>query len=588
MFKSMASILSPTMTSHEKEQSFIESDDPERSDPAVNSNALPEDHPIHFLPEAQRLYGSGRAPPFVLNKRSQVMKNVVIPTKNGLRPKDEKAIKVKIVAKPWDKDFMFWTLDLNSTRYIVKPFNGQAQGGMRYLYWAGPGKEFEQKPLALSFISPSQPDATKSANGDGIPPDRSGFAPVNRKRSIPTNSFESSESSESSDSSDSEIEGKRVRTTGLVQRMADVESEKSLRQIDDSTSDRADHYTGETNALKQQATFQGAPAKRRKTEVSSREINQLYRVSPPARRRSDAHVPIREKSSETAQPIISASTKPINDREEKRKQSAIVRIEKKLERKFDQTFTPWAGEDQDVSRNTLSMILKVIDLMEDSSPQNITRTLNRALNGGDGKRQLTGGRKPTRPFFKELAASLQSIKGTTVNGGEPDNPSSPSESNRQQLNQRSMHRVEAVSARGTGPDPGWIPSDGSRHHVDRDLDLNSSPLMVLPLQKQARTILFVRVAPSLEYLPLRLSECMTSEAFYTKVLGAWRIRGDNVAKMTVTFTWMDSDDRMRTMAMNSHLEGCFTHLIEQVDEAPIWEAEGKGKCILDVEIVPRE
>lgn len=99
MFKSMASILSPTMTSHEKEQSFIESDDPERSDPAVNSNALPEDHPIHLLPEAQRLYGSGRAPPFVLNKRSQVMKNVVIPTKNGLRPKDEKATKVKIVAK---------------------------------------------------------------------------------------------------------------------------------------------------------------------------------------------------------------------------------------------------------------------------------------------------------------------------------------------------------------------------------------------------------------------------------------------------------------------------------------------------------
>lgn len=485
---------------------------------------------------------------------------------------------------------MFWTLDLNNTRYIVKPFNGQAQGGMRYLYWAGPGKEFEQKPLALSFISTSQPDATISTGENEMLPDRSGFAPVNRKRSIPRNSFESSESdsSDSSQTSDSEVEGKRMRMAGPIQRMADAGSENSSRQIDDSTSDRAEHYTSKTNASKQQATFQSAPAKRRKTEVSDREINQLYRVSPPARRRSDAHVPIREKLPETEQPITSASTKPTNDREEKRKQSAIARIEKKLERKFDQIFTPWAGEDQDVSRNTLSMILKVIDLMEDSSPQKITRTLNKALNEGDGKRQPAGGRKPTRPCFKELAASLQSTKGTIVNGDGPDGPPSPLESNRQQLDQRALQRTEAVSARGTGPDPRSIPSDGSHHQVDRDLDLNSSTSMVLPQQKQARTTLFVRVAPSLEYLPLRLSECMTPEAFYTKVLGAWGIRGDNVTRMTVTFTWMDPKDRMRTMAMNSHLEGCFAHLIEQVDEAPSWDADGKGKCALDVDIILKE
>ena len=99
MFKSMASILSPTTTSYDKDQPFVETDDSERSDPTVNFDALPDDHPIHLLPEAQTFYGSGRPPPFVLNKRSQVIKSVVIPTKNGLRPKDEKAVKVKIVAK---------------------------------------------------------------------------------------------------------------------------------------------------------------------------------------------------------------------------------------------------------------------------------------------------------------------------------------------------------------------------------------------------------------------------------------------------------------------------------------------------------
>ena len=102
MFKSMASILSPAVAPLEKDQSpssAAKSDDPEQSDPSVNTDALPEDHPIHLLAEAQTLYSNGRQPPFVLNKRSQVIKIVVIPTKNGSRPRDEKAVKAKIVAK---------------------------------------------------------------------------------------------------------------------------------------------------------------------------------------------------------------------------------------------------------------------------------------------------------------------------------------------------------------------------------------------------------------------------------------------------------------------------------------------------------
>lgn len=104
----MASILSPAVTFQEKDQSpsfAAQSDDSERSDPSVNVDALPDDHPIHLLAEAKTLYSNGRQPPFVLNKRSEVIKTVVIPTKNGSRPKDGKAIKVKVVAKVcalWD------------------------------------------------------------------------------------------------------------------------------------------------------------------------------------------------------------------------------------------------------------------------------------------------------------------------------------------------------------------------------------------------------------------------------------------------------------------------------------------------------
>ena len=114
---------------------------------------------------------------------------------------------------------MFWTLDLNGTRYIVKPHNGGAQGGMRYLYWVGPDNDFESKPLALSFISPPRPSATTPKNGESTLLDRSPFVPVNRKRSSPT---DESDSSDSSESSESEVEKEKRHTYDVTQPLTDV------------------------------------------------------------------------------------------------------------------------------------------------------------------------------------------------------------------------------------------------------------------------------------------------------------------------------------------------------------------------------
>ena len=95
----MTSIWSLDMAFQDKRQVNNDLDDPERSDPTVNLDPLPDDHPIHLESVARKLYESGRTPPFTLNKRSEMEKLVVIPTKNGSRPKDEKAVKVKIIAK---------------------------------------------------------------------------------------------------------------------------------------------------------------------------------------------------------------------------------------------------------------------------------------------------------------------------------------------------------------------------------------------------------------------------------------------------------------------------------------------------------
>ena len=434
---------------------------------------------------------------------------------------------------------MFWTLDLNGTRYVVKAFAGKAHGGMRYLYWAGPGKDFEEKPLALSFISPPQPSSTSSTATEGISFDRSSCLPINRKRKIST---DSSDSSESTNLSDSETGRDVTRADSFTQHGVDAGPGVPLRQQDDSCS----RAMGDANVSTHPAAHQGIPAKKSRSEVSSMKMSQMHSVTVPVGRRSDVHVSSSDYQPETSQPNISGSTTTVNNREERRKQNAIARIEKQLDRKFEQIFTPWAGDDQDVGRHTLEIIAKIIDLMSDSSPQNITRTLNRALNGGNGKREVAGGRKPTRPRFKELEATLQA--------GKSEEPA-PLNDNRQQLN--------------------------------LDQDLVTLPPTSLSQHKQSRTVLIVRVAPFVKYQPVNLSECMSLQSFYTEILGALGIRGECVAEITVTFSWKNPEDPMRMMVMNSRREACFAHLIKQVDKAPGWE-ESEKEYILDVEIVLKE
>ena len=182
---------------------------------------------------------------------------------------------------------------------------------------------------------------------------------------------------------------------------------------------------------------------------------------------------------------ISTSKTPANSREEKRKQRVTTQIEKELDREFDQVFTLWSGDGRNVSRTTLQTILQVISLRKEKSPQMICRTLNKALNGGDGKRQPAGGRKPTKPYFIGLATSLESTKPTSVDGDSLETPSPSSRSNRQHSHSRGLQGLEAVSAKTVGPNPRSIPLDDNRHQVDRNLGMGISPLVTLPPYKQA-------------------------------------------------------------------------------------------------------
>lgn len=433
-----------------------------------------------------------------------------------------------------------------------------------------------------------RPSSTSSSNSDdpgrndkpaasekNAPRDVSARAKL--KRSMPTDSFQLPQSSDASystcstdtsDSSDSEGDKEiSAPIPGLAaQHLARTGTVEHRQSSDDSSSDQDD------NAIGQLATASShlPSAKRRKIQVSSREIDQLYHVSPPpTRRRSDIHPQHKESQSEIAQPTPSSTTKPTTDREDRRKQNATARIEKALGLKFDQIFTPWAEEDQDVSRNTLILIVKAIALMEDKPPQEIARLLNKAVNGGDGEGQAAGGSRPTISAFKDLITILQANKADeTMNGDSNDTPLLPSwdEMTRPLVDQKTSQRIIPERAEAT-------------QHLAQ-----TPPLLISHHPKLKRTTLAIRIPPSLEYLPLRLSECSTPLTFYTKILSAWNIREENVAKITATFTWMEAGDKMRTMVMNKAVDGCFEHLLEQVDEAPEVEEGGRARWVVDVDV----
>jgi len=120
------------------------------SDPTIDTTPLPQGHEIHLLKEAKKFY-KRRDPPFVLQRRKEPARVVVIPIECGHRPRYP--TKAELVATPWSDKLMFWTLDANHKRYIVKSFPGGGTGGARYCIWAGPYEDFQEQSVALSDIS---------------------------------------------------------------------------------------------------------------------------------------------------------------------------------------------------------------------------------------------------------------------------------------------------------------------------------------------------------------------------------------------------------------------------------------------------
>ena len=115
----------------------------------LDATSLPLDHPVYMLEESRMVYESCR-PPFVQDKYKCPVgsrKPVILATRNGHFPEAEPTT-AEFVAREWSKTDVFWTLDLDGYRWIVKAFGSGSQGAT-YRKWLGHRNRFSETTVAF-------------------------------------------------------------------------------------------------------------------------------------------------------------------------------------------------------------------------------------------------------------------------------------------------------------------------------------------------------------------------------------------------------------------------------------------------------
>ena len=274
--------------------------DTSTSDMSVNRDQLPEDSPVFFLEEARQAFRD-RLPPFVVKKRSQVRRKCVIPTVNGTRPTYPTTIEV--VPRQWDKNHVYWTIDLNHKRYIVTALSGGKLGGAKWVAWAGLENGFNEEPLALSQLASTHPPPSTSTADSLLSesallpnnnPSKVTFQADKRRRHTST--------TVSSRPSDQENNDPLITNAGLLTKNALSKGKKPTRhsELPARTSHNLSQGREETS-------------KRRKLDISPREIRRLQAILPPSfrepnRRTSRAQIPAPQTQSTVTAVQLPAST----------------------------------------------------------------------------------------------------------------------------------------------------------------------------------------------------------------------------------------------------------------------------------------
>lgn len=138
--------------------------------------------PIPFFDQATKIYRDD-PPPFVYDYSDSrrrpanlATKSVYLATSSGEYP--EHPTSAVVVAHEWSNGKMYWTLDADEVRYIVKWFPGGRHGGGRYRAWYGVREDFATTTIAFlanedsTGISKDKKNNESSGNDKTSPSER--------------------------------------------------------------------------------------------------------------------------------------------------------------------------------------------------------------------------------------------------------------------------------------------------------------------------------------------------------------------------------------------------------------------------------
>lgn len=103
--------------------------------------------------------------------------------------------------------------------------------------------------------------------------------------------------------------------------------------------------------------------------------------------------------------------------------------------------------------------------------------------------------------------------------------------------------------------------------------------------KQEHTTLRFYLEGSNRFHGERLRDCLTTSKFFSCITNYFNIAREDGAEVTVVFSWMDQGAEGREMAMHFGKEVDMEILIEEIDNASVWDmASGTGRCIVNVHV----
>ena len=150
--------------------------------PDLDTTELLPDVATFMFEEAVKYYGSKYEPPPFLHHRLVKAApgdrlRVRIATGGKLL---KGAREADLIARPWDAQSNFWTLDLSGRRWIVKVFKGGPQGTASYRCWQGISHGFSE--LVVAFSIPKTQPALASLGAGEQTVESDGDLPVENAR----------------------------------------------------------------------------------------------------------------------------------------------------------------------------------------------------------------------------------------------------------------------------------------------------------------------------------------------------------------------------------------------------------------------